>query len=97
MRAGGSTPQARNRYQFPAEKILKRPDASWAGTFYQPVFVRIDEDRFAVLYWDEPSRSNTPVNVLAVLEILSPVLGWSDGEMYDHFCCEIEVRLALGY
>ena len=41
------------------EKILKRLEASWAGTFYEQVFVRIEEDRFAVLYSDKPSRPCT--------------------------------------
>jgi hypothetical protein len=79
------------------EKILKRLEASWAGTFYHQVFVRIDEDRFAVLYSDEPSRPNIPVNVLVGLEILKSGFGWSDEEMYDHFCFDVQVRLALGY
>jgi hypothetical protein len=79
------------------EKILKRLEASWAGTFYEQVFVRIDEDRFAVLYSDEASRPNTPVNVLVGLEILKSGFGWSDEEMYDHFCYDVQVRLALGY
>ena len=79
------------------EKILKRLEASWAGTFYQHIFVRIDEDGFAVLYSDEPSRPNIPVNVLVGLEILKSGFGWSDEEMYDHFCYDIQVRLALGY
>lgn len=79
------------------EKILKRLETSWAGTFYHQVFVRIDEDRFAVLYSDEPSRPNIPVNVLVGLEILKSGFGWSDEEMYDHFCYDVQVRLALGY
>ena len=79
------------------EKILKRLEASWAGTFYDQVFARIDEDRFAVLYAEEPSRPNTPVNVLVGLEILKSGFGWSDEELYDHFCYDIQVRYALGY
>lgn len=79
------------------EKILTRLEASWAGTFYHQVFVRIDEDRFAVLYSDEPSRPNIPVNVLVGLEILKSGFGWSDEEMYDHFCYDVQVRRALGY
>ena len=48
------------------EKILKRLEASWAVTFYDQVFVLIDESRFAVLYSDEPSRLNScPANWLA--------------------------------
>jgi hypothetical protein len=78
-------------------KIRKRLEASWAETFYHYVFVRIDEDRFAVLYSDEPSRPNTPVNVLVGLEILKSGFGWSDEEMYDHFCYDVQVRYALGY
>lgn len=79
------------------KKILKRLEASWAGTFYHHVFVRIDEGRFAVLYSDAPSRPNTPVNVLVGLEILKSGFGWNDEEMYDHFCYDVQVRYALGY
>ena len=79
------------------KKILERLESSWAGTFYREVFVRIDEKSFAVLYSDQPSRPNTPVNVLAGLEILRSGFGWSDEEMYDHFCYDVQVRYALGY
>ena len=79
------------------EKQLKRLDESWAGVFYREFFTRIDEERFAVLYSDEPSRPNTPINVLAGLETLKSGFGWSDEEMYDHFCYDVQVRYALGY
>lgn len=79
------------------EKILKRLEASWAVTFYDQIFVRIDEHRFAVIYSDKPSRPNTPVNILVGLEILKSGFGWSDEEMYDHFCYDLQVRRALGY
>jgi len=46
------------------EKLQRRLEESWAGAFYDQVFSRIDEDRFAVLYSEEPSRPNIPVNVL---------------------------------
>ena len=68
------------------EKQLKRLEESWAGAFYREFFVRIDEDVFAVLYSDEPSRPNIPVNVLVGLETLKSGFGWSDEEMYDAFC-----------
>ncbi len=79
------------------EKLQKRLEESWAGTFYREVFVRIDEEPFAVLYWDEPSRPNIAVNVTAGLEMLKSGFGWSDEEMYDHFCYDVQVRYALGY
>ncbi len=78
-------------------KVFKRLEASWADTFYREVFVRIDEDIFAGLYSDEPSRPNIPVNVLVGLEILKSGFGWSDEELYDHFCYDVQVRYALGY
>jgi hypothetical protein len=59
-------------------KLKARLEASWAGTFYREVFVRIDEKPFAVLYSDEASRPNTPINVLVGLETLKAGSGWSD-------------------
>jgi len=78
-------------------KVLKRLESSWAGTFYHQVFVRIDESIFAVLYSNEPSRPNIPINVLVGLETLKSGFGWTDEEMYDHFCFDVQVRYALGY
>ena len=78
-------------------KVLKRLESSWAETFYCQVFVRIDESIFAMLYCDEPSRPNIPINVLVGLETLKSGFGWTDEEMYDHFCFDVQVRYALGY
>jgi len=78
------------------EKLRIQLEESWAGTFYRDVFVRIDERPFAVLYSDEPSRPNTPINVLTGLDWLKSAFGWSDEEMYDHYCFDIQVRYALG-
>ena len=46
------------------KKVRQRLHASWAGTFYREIFVRIDEKLFAGLYSDGPSRPIIPVNVL---------------------------------
>jgi len=78
------------------EKQLKRLKESWAGTFYEEVFCRIDEQPFAVLYSDKKSRPNVPVNVLVGLEILKDGNGWTDEEMYDQFSYSVQVRYALG-
>jgi hypothetical protein len=59
--------------------------------------VRINESIFAVLYSDEPSRPNISINVLVGLETLKSGFGWTDEEMYDHFCFDVQVRYALGY
>jgi hypothetical protein len=83
-------------YELP-KKQLKRLEGSWAGTFYCEFFMRTDEDLFAVLYSDEPSRPNIPINVLMGLEVLKSGFGWSDEELYDAFCYNMQVRYALGY
>ena len=79
------------------EKQRKRLESSWANTFYQEFFSRIDEGIFSVLYSEVPSRPNVPVNVLVGLEALKAGFGWSDQELYDNFCYDLQVRYALGY
>ena len=78
------------------EKKRKRLENSWAEDFYRDFFSRIDEDAFADLYVDHPSRPNVPVNWLVGLETLKAGFGWSDEELYDHFCFDLQVRYALG-
>jgi hypothetical protein len=76
------------------QKLL---DDSWAGVFYRELFCRLDEHPFAVLYSDEASRPNVPVNVLVGLEVLKAGFGWSDAELYEAFTFNLQVRYALGY
>jgi len=77
-------------------KLKDRLESSWAGLFYREVFVRLDEEPFAVLYSAEASRPNIPINVLVGLETLKAGFGWSDEEMYENFCFNLQVRYALG-
>lgn len=79
------------------EKQRKRLENSWAGIFYKEFFSRIDEQSFAVLYSEKDSRPNVPVNVLVGLEALKAGFGWSDQELYEHYCYDLQVRYALGY
>ena len=79
------------------EKLRKRLEKSWAGFFYRDFFCRLDEASFGVLYADCPSRPNVAVNVLVGLEFLKAANGWTDEELYDNFCYDIQVRYALGY
>ena len=65
------------------EKQRKRLQNSWASTFYQQFFCRINEETFAVLYSEVASRPNVPVNVLVGLEALKAGFGWSDEELYE--------------
>jgi len=79
------------------EKQRKRLEQSWAGTFYREFFCRIDEEAFAVLYSSVDSRPNVPVNVLVGLEAMKAGFGWSDQELYEHYCYDLQVRYAVGY
>jgi len=79
------------------EKQLKLLQGSWASTFYEEFFCRIDEEIFAVLYSSEPSRPNVPVNVMIGLEVIKAGFGWSDEELYENYCFNLQVRYALGY
>jgi len=78
------------------QRALKYLKGSWAETFRREIFLRIPEDRFAVLYDPDPSRPNVAVNVLVGLEILKDWHGWSDEELYEHFLFDLQVRYALG-
>jgi hypothetical protein len=98
--------RSNKRHQQPAlisnvnelpEKRRQRLEQSWAGTFRREFFSRLNEEAFAVLYSDAPSRPNVPVNVLVSLDILKAGYGWSDEELYDHFLYDLQVRYAVGY
>ena len=78
------------------EELRQWLEASWASTFYEELFSRIDENIFAVLYSNKASRPNTPVNILLGLEMLKDGNGWTDEEMYSNFCYNVQVRYALG-
>jgi hypothetical protein len=79
------------------EKQLKRLKNSWADTFYNEFFKRIEEETFSVLYSTVGSRPNVPVNVLVGLEALKAGYGWSDEELYENYCYNLQVRYGLGY
>ena len=79
------------------DKLRKRLENSWAGVFYREFFCRLKEEPFSVLYADCPSRPNVAVNTLVGLEYLKARNGWTDEEMYDAFCYDVQVRYALGY
>jgi hypothetical protein len=78
-------------------KPRERLENSWAATFYGEFFSRINEDIFAVLYSDQASRPNIPVNVLVGLAALKAGFGWSDAELEAQMAYNIQVRYALGY
>jgi len=80
-----------------SEKRRKELEESWSGAFYREFFCRLEEDIFADLYSDKPSRPNIPVNVLAGFETLKAGFGYSDEEMYAAYNYDMQIRYAFGY
>ena len=78
------------------EKQRIRLEKSWSGTFFREFYSRIDEQVFAELYVDFPSRPNAPLNELVSLEFLKDGHGWTDEEMYEHYLFDLQTRHALG-
>jgi len=78
------------------EREIKRLINSWAEIFSKEVFPLISEDRFSVLYSDNPaSRPNTPVNVNMSLLMLKEIFSQSDEECIDSLMFDIRYQYAL--
>ena len=58
------------------EREQKALERSWAKVFAEEIFPSIDEERFAVLYSDQVSRTNTPVNIIIGALILKKLLNF---------------------
>ena len=72
--------------------VRKLLEKSWAQTFYNDYFCKLDETVFSVLYSDKKSRPNIPVNILVGFETIKSGFGWSDEELYNHFLFDLQVR-----
>jgi len=78
------------------EREMKHLKGSWAETFSKKIFPFIEEDRFSVLYSDNPaSRPNNPVNVYFGLLILRDIFNQSDEEALNSLMFDIRYQHAL--
>jgi hypothetical protein len=78
------------------ERETKYLKDSWAETFSKKIFPFIDEDRFKVLYSDNPAtRPNNPVNVYFGLLILREIFNQSDEEALNALMFDIRYQYAL--
>jgi len=78
------------------ERELKRLKGSWAETFSAKVFPLINEQRFSVLYSDNPaSRPNTPVNINMGLLMLKAMFDLTDDEAFESILFDIRFQYAL--
>lgn len=76
--------------------LRKNLEKSWATPFNKYIFFNINEERFEVLYSNEVSRPNTPVNVLVGLLILKENFGLSDEEIIGCLHFDMRFQFALG-
>ncbi|PKP56278.1 DDE transposase [Candidatus Atribacteria bacterium HGW-Atribacteria-1] len=78
------------------ERERKYLNSSWAETFSKKIFPFIKEDRFSVLYSDNPaSRPNNPINVYFGLLILREIFNQSDEEALNSLMFDIRYQHAL--
>lgn len=78
------------------DKMRQQLYNSWAHVFRTEVFMKIPEERFAVLYSGIDSRPNAPVNVLVGGDMLKDGFGWTDEELERHLQFDLQTRYALG-
>jgi len=78
------------------ERERKHLMNSWAETFSKKIFPFIKEDRFSILYSNNPaSRPNNPVNVYFGLLILREIFNQSDEEALNSLMFDIRYQHAL--
>ena len=73
-------------------RILEK---SRAKPFTEKIFPRIREEDFAVLYSDNVSRPNSPVNVIIGGMILKELLGLTDDEFVSSLLFDVHFQYAL--
>jgi hypothetical protein len=75
---------------------LKKLKNSKEYEFYRLVFCKINEKDFSVLYSDNCSRPNAPVNSLVASIILMYHNNWTTEQLFDHIDFDLLTRTALG-
>jgi len=81
--------------QLPKTK-LEKLKKSKEYDFYQLVFCTINEKDFSILYSDNCSRPNAPVNSLVASIILMYRNNWTTEELFDRIDFDLLTRTALG-
>ncbi|SDL44480.1 transposase [Halarsenatibacter silvermanii] len=68
---------------------------SWAHEFQNTIFPDINEERFAVLYSDKPSRPNTPINVIIGGLLIKELNNLTDEELVAQIHFNTEYQYVL--
>lgn len=77
-------------------RTKKFVEKSWAASFSEIVFPKINEKRFAVLYSDNAAtRPNTPVNAIIGAMIIKELFGLTDEDLLESILCDVRFQVAL--
>ncbi len=69
---------------------------SWTQYFFNSIFSNINEKHFSLLYSENCSRPNAPVNIMTGLLTLKELNQWSDEELIGTFYFDFRVQYAFG-
>lgn len=84
-----------DRFNGLTAREQKALDQSWAKIFADEIFPAIDEEHFRVLYSDNASRPNTPVNICIGALIIKELFGLSDDEVIENLMLDPRYQYAL--
>jgi hypothetical protein len=82
-------------YNLP-DNLKEQLNKGWAGKFYEHVFCKIDESKFADMYDSNNGRPNFPVKILVSLEVLKHQFNLTDRELLERFHFDARYIKALG-
>jgi len=78
------------------EAVINKAKGTEEYHFYHLIYCHIDEAIFSVLFSDEKSRPNAPINSLVGAIILQARRKWTFDELFRQLQFNLLVRLALG-
>lgn len=78
------------------ERELKIIHKTWAESFQKDVFPNINEERFSVLYSENPAtRPSNPINVVFGLLLIKEMFSLSDNEAFESMLYDVRYQHAL--
>jgi hypothetical protein len=78
------------------KELMKHAVKSEEYHFYHMVFCHIEEDLFSVLYSDEKSRPNAPINTMVAALFLQNRRTWTYNELFQNMRFNMLTRMAFG-